>query len=54
MELRLQKMADVLLRLNIPMFGLRAQTYDGAANMSGRYSGAQAQEETTICIVCTL
>uniref|UniRef100_A0A3B3QRQ9 TTF-type domain-containing protein n=1 Tax=Paramormyrops kingsleyae TaxID=1676925 RepID=A0A3B3QRQ9_9TELE len=36
------KMAvDVLLRLNIPMTCLRGQTYDGAANMSGAYSGAQ-------------
>ena len=33
---------DVLLRLNLPMSGLRGQTYDGAANMSGRHSGAQA------------
>lgn len=40
---RVEKMADAFLRLNIPMSGLRAQTYDGAANMSGRYSGAQAQ-----------
>ena len=38
------KMAeDVLFRLNIPISGLRAQTYDGAANMSGKYSGAQAE-----------
>lgn len=28
---------DVLLRLNLPMSGLRGQTYDGAANMSGRH-----------------
>ena len=34
---------DVLLRLNIPISGLRGQTYDGAANMSGKYSGAQAE-----------
>lgn len=31
---------DVLLRLNIPMPDLRVLTYDGAANMSGRYSGS--------------
>lgn len=37
------KMAmDVLLRLNILMTCLRGQTYDGAAKMSGAYSGAQA------------
>lgn len=33
---------DVLLRLNLPLHGLRGQTYDGAANMSGKYAGAQA------------
>lgn len=33
---------DVLLRLNIPISGLRGQTYDGAANMAGKFSGAQA------------
>lgn len=34
--------ADVLLRLNLPMSGLRGQIYDGAANMAGLYTGAQA------------
>lgn len=34
---------DVLLRLNLPMSCLRGQTYHGAANMSGAYSGAQAE-----------
>lgn len=33
---------DVLLRLNLPIHGLRGQTYDGAANMSGKHFGAQA------------
>ena len=33
---------DVLLRLNLPMHGLRGQTYDGAANMAGKHAGAQA------------
>lgn len=33
---------DVLSRLHLPLSGLRGQTYDGAANMSGKYSGAQA------------
>lgn len=33
---------DVLLRLNLSLDGLRGQTYDGAANMSGKYAGAQA------------
>lgn len=34
--------SDVLLRLNLPFSGLRGQTYDGAANMSGHLSGTQA------------
>lgn len=34
--------ADVLLRLNLPMSGLRGQTYDGASNMAGKHTGAQA------------
>lgn len=33
---------DVLLRLNLSVTGLRGQAYDGAANMAGIYSGAQA------------
>ncbi len=33
---------DVLLRLNLPVSGLRGQAYDGASNMAGKYSGAQA------------
>lgn len=33
---------NVLVRLNLPMAGLRGQGYDGAANMAGKYSGAQA------------
>lgn len=34
---------DVLTRLNLPLTGLRAQTYDGAATMSGAYKGCQAR-----------
>ncbi|KAK0144467.1 Zinc finger MYM-type protein 1 [Merluccius polli] len=34
--------SDVLLRLNLLFSGLRGQTYDGAANMSGHLSGTQA------------
>ena len=33
---------DVLTRLMLPLEDLRAQTYDGAANMSGKYNGCQA------------
>ncbi len=33
---------DVLLRLNLPMSALRGKSYDGASNMAGKYSGAQA------------
>ncbi|XP_051797058.1 zinc finger MYM-type protein 1-like [Acanthochromis polyacanthus] len=32
---------DVLCRLNLPLSALRGQTYNGAANMSGKYSGTQ-------------
>ena len=34
---------DALLRLNLPITDLRAQTYDGASNMSGKYPGCQAR-----------
>lgn len=33
---------DVLTRITLPIEDLRAQTYDGAANMSGEYNGCQA------------
>lgn len=33
---------DVLLRLQLPLSALRGQTYDGASNMSGQYTGCQA------------
>ncbi|XP_041361969.1 zinc finger MYM-type protein 1-like [Gigantopelta aegis] len=33
---------DALLRLDLPITHLRAQTYDGASNMSGKYQGCQA------------
>lgn len=33
---------DVLCRLNLPVSALRGQSYDGASNMSGTYSGTQA------------
>ena len=34
---------DVLLRLNISIEKLRGHSFDGAANMSGRINGVQAQ-----------
>lgn len=34
---------DSLVRLQLPIEHLRAQTYDGAANMAGRYNGCQAE-----------
>ncbi len=34
--------SDVLLCPNLPLSGLRGQTYDGAVNMSGHLSGVQA------------
>ncbi|KAJ8050049.1 Zinc finger MYM-type protein 1 [Holothuria leucospilota] len=33
---------DVLTRLGLSINNLRAQTYDGASNMSGKYNGCQA------------
>jgi hypothetical protein len=33
---------DMLIRLTLSLEDLRAQTYDGAANMSGKYNGCQA------------
>ena len=33
------KLTDVLCTLDLPLAQLRAQCYDGAANMRGRYSG---------------
>ena len=37
---------DALLRLNLPMTHMRAQTYDGVSNMSGKYQGCQALIKT--------
>ena len=34
---------DALTRLQLPVQNLRAQTYDGATNMSGKYHGCQAE-----------
>lgn len=33
---------DALLRFNLPLKNLRGQCYDGAANMSGKFKGVQA------------
>jgi hypothetical protein len=33
---------DVLMRFQLPIENLRGQTYDGAANMSGKYNGCRA------------
>ena len=38
---------DVLIRCQLPIEHLRAQTYDGASNMSGKYKGCQAQLKKT-------
>ena len=37
---------DALLQLNLPIANLRAQTYDGASNMAGKYQGCQALIKT--------
>ena len=34
---------DALTRFQLPLENLRAQTYDGASNMSGKYNGCQAE-----------
>ena len=34
---------DVIIRLNLSISHLRAQSYDGAANMCGKYNGCQAK-----------
>ncbi|XP_068205181.1 uncharacterized protein [Palaemon carinicauda] len=34
---------DTLISLQLPIQHLRAQTYDGASNMSGKYKGCQAE-----------
>ncbi|XP_072016938.1 zinc finger MYM-type protein 1-like [Amphiura filiformis] len=34
---------DVIIRLGLSIDNLRAQTYDGASNMSGKYAGCQAK-----------
>ena len=34
---------DVLSRLQLPIENLRSQTYDGAANMAGKFHGCQAE-----------
>lgn len=33
---------DIVLRLGLQLSNVRAQTYDGAANMAGRFNGCQA------------
>ena len=45
---------DVLTRLTLSLEDLRAQTYDGAANMSGKYTGMLSKSslnEQLPCIV---
>ena len=34
---------DAMIRLQLPIENLRAQTYDGASNMAGHYKGCQAE-----------
>ena len=51
-----QMILDVLIRFGLSVDNLRAQTYDGAANMSGCHTGCQARvrEKTTSCSVFSL
>ena len=34
---------DVMIRLQLPVENLRAQTYGGASNMSGKFHGCQVE-----------
>lgn len=47
---------DVLIRLQLPLEHLRAQTYDGASNMSGKYNGCQAEMKKNAALsqICSL
>lgn len=40
---------DVLLRLNLPIWGLKGQTYDGASNVAGKHLGTANTATSTIC-----
>lgn len=40
---------DVLLRLNLPIWGLKGQTYDGASNVAGKHLGTGNTATSTIC-----
>ena len=42
-EMLSKVLLDCLTRLQLPIQNLRAQTYDGAANMSGAFKGCQAR-----------
>ena len=44
---------DVLLRLNLPIAYLRGQTYDGAANMSGKHSGVSVKHNMDLITVAS-
>jgi len=39
---QMAQLVDVLLRLNFPISRLQGQTDEGAANMAGKFNGAQA------------
>jgi len=47
---------DVLIRCQLLIENLRAQTYDGASNMSGKFKGCQAEikklQPLALCIHC--
>ncbi|KAJ4946594.1 hypothetical protein JOQ06_024258, partial [Pogonophryne albipinna] len=45
---------DVMTRLQLPLSQLRGQTYDGAANMTGRLQGVQAilRKEQPLAVYC--
>ncbi|XP_068204694.1 zinc finger MYM-type protein 1-like [Palaemon carinicauda] len=47
---------DTVISLQLPIQHLRAQTYDGASNMSGKYKGCQAEikkvQPLALCVHC--
>lgn len=44
--------ADTLTRLQLPINNLRVQAYDGAGNMSGTFSGCQAEIKKMQLLAC--
>lgn len=48
----MRMIADMLTRLQLPINNLRAQAHDGAGNMSGKFSGCQAEMKKMQPLAC--